>query len=295
MKTLYYLSFVLSPLCLISCGFDNPDTPSYAGEELSVIPEISSAEAVYATPPIEEVGDPIPEPVSVEPEFYNNISEIPVPNGFERVVLEDGSFGSYLRHFPIRPIDTVFLYDGRPKWNQRVHHAVLELEIGKRDLQQCADVVMHLRAEYLWEKKKYSDISFLFASGKTSKYNTYVGSDKSYKRFLKYLNHVYNWANTGSLRKQMQPIDAKDMQVGDVFVQAGRPYGHAMIVVDMAENAATGKKVFLLAQGYIPAQDAEVVVNPNSSALSPWYDCEIGNILNTPEWTFYREDLRRFK
>ena len=227
---------------------------------------------------------------------WRKISDAPTPAGFTRVETLSGSFAEYLRDFPLRPDqDTVFLYDGRPKWNQRVHCAILDIEIGKRDLQQCADVVMHMRAEYLWKRKEYDAISFDFVSGKKADYREYAAGDYSMRKFLKYLTYVYSYANTSSLRKQMRPVDSSEMQIGDVFVQAGRPYGHAMIVVDMARNATTGENIFMLAQGFIPAQDGELVINPNDDALSPWFSTNFGETLRTPQWLFYREDLRRFR
>jgi hypothetical protein len=40
--------------------------------------------------------------------------------------------------------------------------------------------------------------------------------------------------------------------VGDVFIRGGSP-GHAMLVVDMGEDAA-GRKIYLVAQSYMPSQ-----------------------------------------
>jgi hypothetical protein len=81
------------------------------------------------------------------------------------------------------------------------------------------------------------------------------------------------------------------MQIGDVFIKAGRP-GHAVIVVDMAE--CEGDKVFLLAQSFMPAQEVHILKNLQDSELSPWYDLDLEDDLQTPEWTFELQALRRF-
>ena len=84
-----------------------------------------------------------------------------------------------------------------------------------------------------------------------------------------------------------------EMRIGDVFIQGGFP-GHAVIVVDMAKNKATGKKIFLLAQSYMPAQDIHILKNPNHDALDPWYELDFEGPLYTPEWTFGKDNLKRF-
>jgi hypothetical protein len=67
------------------------------------------------------------------------------------------------------------------------------------------------------------------------------------------------------------------------------------MVVDMAIKSQTGAKVFLLAQSYMPAQDVHILRNPTDAVLTPWYGIEIGDVLYTPEWTFGKNQLRRFK
>ena len=86
--------------------------------------------------------------------------------------------------------------------------------------------------------------------------------------------------------------DISLMKIGDVFIQGGFP-GHAILVVDMAVNGS-GKKLFLLVQSYMPAQEIHVLNNPVDSDSSPWYKLDFGEILYTPEWTFTRNDLKRF-
>jgi hypothetical protein len=62
--------------------------------------------------------------------------------------------------------------------------------------------------------------------------------------------------------------------------------GHAVTVVAMAEDQNKGRKVFLLAQSFLPAQDIHVLKNRNDKTLSPWYDLNFEKTLEAPEWTF---------
>jgi len=83
------------------------------------------------------------------------------------------------------------------------------------------------------------------------------------------------------------------MQIGDVFIKGGFP-GHAVVVLDMAENDRTGQRVFLLAQSYMPAQDIHIMKNPTNASLSPWYKIPLDDTLRTPEWIFEKFDLKCF-
>lgn len=223
------------------------------------------------------------------------ISEIVLPENFKRIALDSNSFQFFLRNFPLAKDNTVYYFNGEEKYNQNNQYAVLDIDIGNKDLQQCADAVMRLRAEYLFSKKQYSKIHFNFLSdGKPRYYNTYAGSDHSYKTFRKYMNYIFCYANTSSLYNEMKKVEIKEMQIGDVFIQKGKPYGHAIIVVDMAVNINTGEKLFLIAQSFMPAQSIHILKNFNNTDLSPWYSLEFGQELYTPEWPFTKDDLRRF-
>jgi hypothetical protein len=85
----------------------------------------------------------------------------------------------------------------------------------------------------------------------------------------------------------------EEIQIGDIFIKSGFP-GHAVIVVDLAVEPTTGKKVFLLAQSYMPAQEIHVLRNANNEKMSPWYEVNGDDKLYTPEWTFEWLELRRF-
>jgi Domain of unknown function (4846) len=221
------------------------------------------------------------------PELYKTIGAIKEPVGFKRDSSTPGSFSAWLRTIPLKKDNTVYLYNGKRKRNQYAQFAVLDISVGDKDLQQCADAVMRLRAEYLYAQKRYSAISFMDYGGKW--YN-WSGNDNR-PAFDNYLQTVFGWCGSASLEKQLKPVARfNDLKAGDVFVHGGFP-GHAMIVADIAVNEK-GEKIFMLVQGYQPAQDIHVVINPNDNHLSPWYIINDEDEISTPGWTFYKKELR---
>ena len=183
---------------------------------------------------------------------------------------------------------TVYLYNGIPKRNQSAQFAVIDISVGNKDLQQCADAVMRLRAEYLYSQKRFSEISFSDNNHHEYKLNALMDR----KHFDNYLDNVFAKCGTLSLEKQLRSIDKiNDVEPGDVLIQGGSP-GHAMIVVDMAVNKF-GKKIFLLAQSYMPAQDIHIVINPANKNLSPWFELNSDTIY-TPEWVFAKGHFKKW-
>lgn len=242
------------------------------------------------------------------------INRIRAPFGFDRYRHEVGTFAHWLQRLPLKPGNPkVYLYDGSPKWNQNAHCYVVDIETGTKDLQQCADALMRLRAEYLYSNDQQDDIHFKYTNGATVTYSkwkagympvpqsggkvSWVASSKAgagYKKFMFYLIQVYNYAGTHSLDKELDKLDFDEMEPGDIIIEGGFP-GHGIIVVDMAKHRETGEKLFMLAQSYMPAQDIQILRNYNNPKLSPWYSMdEIDYILNTPEWEFDTDDLRRW-
>lgn len=244
----------------------------------------------------------------------DSVSErILCPDGFERIKEEDHTFGSFLRNNPLKPHGTeVLLFDGRMKGNQSIHAAVFDIDIGDRDLQQCADATMRLWAEYLRSINQESAIHFEFTNGFLVEYSKWMDGyrikvegnnvswiksrepSNNYDTFMSYMQTIYTYAGTLSLSNELQSVLVDDMKIGDVFVQGGSP-GHAVIVVDMAINNKTGERLFLLAQSFMPAQDIHILTNPNNELLSPWYLLDDRDILETPEWKFKKVDLKRYE
>lgn len=233
------------------------------------------------------------------------------PTGYQRISLETPNFAAYLQQLPLKPQGSlVHYYNGAEKTTPGVYAAVVDMEIGKRDLQQCADAVMRLRGEFLFQQERYDDIRFNFTNGFDMTfakwrqgYRVKVAGNKvswvkskspssSYANFRSYMNMVFAYAGTLSLAKELRSVPLSEMQIGDVFIQGGSP-GHAVIVVDMAINAQ-GEKLFMLAQSYMPAQDIQVLQNPNQASISPWYPLPKGEDVATPEWNFSIHDLKRF-
>ncbi|QCW99030.1 hypothetical protein FGM00_02440 [Aggregatimonas sangjinii] len=236
-----------------------------------------------------------------------------VPKGFVRTQIDSNSFANYLRYLPLKQDGAeVRYFDGRSKPNTNVYDAVVDLPIGNRDLHQCADAVIRLRADYLFQNKKYDSINFNFTNGFKADYANWrkgkrivvdgnqvfwkqkAQASNSPATFWKYLEMVFSYAGTASLSKELKKVSLSEMRIGDIFIKGGFP-GHAVIVVDMATDKANNEKLFLLAQSYMPAQEIQLLTNPNDGELSPWYSASaIATELRTPEWTFERSDLKRF-
>ena len=245
---------------------------------------------------------------------YNTIAGcIKVPQGYSRIFAEPGSFAEWLRNLPLKPgHPPVHLYNGNLKSNQSAHYEVVDIDVGTKDLQQCADAIIRLRAEYLYSKGDYRAIHFNFTSGDTARFSEWIDGfrpkvvgnnvswhktasiDSSYENFQAYLECVMIYAGSYSLKRELQKVeDIKTMKIGDIFIQGGFP-GHAVLIVDIAENKSTGEKAFLLAQSYMPAQDIHILKSFDND-INPWYKLDFGDTLRTPEWTFTRRDLYRFR
>src|SRR4030095_7684570 len=112
----------------------------------------------------------------------------------------------------------------------------------------------------------------------------------TYKDFRNYMEFVFTYAGTLSLSKSLKQKNIKDIAAGDVFIFGGSP-GHAVIVVDVAENK-NGEKVFMIAQSYMPAQETQILKNMNDDQLSPWYSANVVGKLYTPQWTFDVQQLK---
>lgn len=239
-------------------------------------------------------------------------SRILMPEGYERNSAEAGSLTEFLRTYSLKEHGSpVLLYDGSEKRNQDAHVAVFELPIEARDLQQCADSVMRVYAEYYWYAQKYEKIRFHFTNGFLAEYGKWregyrisvegnnvswvknADYDDSYETFMKYMRMVFTYAGTLSMEQESENISVEEARVGDVILKGGSP-GHVVMIVDVCENGQ-GEKAFLLAQGYMPAQEFHVLKN-SLHEENPWYyEEELTGSIRTPEYGFTEGCLKRLK
>ncbi len=217
------------------------------------------------------------------------VARIPPPAGLQRIASEPGSFAHWLRFLPLKPGQgQVLLHTTKPKHNQNAHFAVIDIDTGKKNLQQAAGAIVRLRAEYL------------VAAGRGDEWPlNFTAEAPSRAEFRKCLDAALARMSTRSLAAELVPVNsARDMRIGDVFIHPGTP-GHAAIVVDLAEYPKTGQKGFILAQSFIPAQDMHILVNPANPQAGPWYPAPPEDnpnaTLRTPEWTFSFGELMRFE
>nr|WP_315026509.1 DUF4846 domain-containing protein [uncultured Chryseobacterium sp.] len=215
------------------------------------------------------------------------------PQNYQWQEAKSDSFGYFIENFNLKPYGAQILkYDGSPISTQHLHEAVLDIDTGNKDLQQCADAVIRLRAEYLYKLKKTDDIKFHFTSGDLLSWNDYKNGtrafvngntvnfrkttefDDSYQNFRNYLDLIFNYAGTISLNKETKPVvKNSDLKTGDILITPGSP-GHVVFIAGVCKNKE-GKRLFLLGEGFTPAQSVHLLSNPFNKNISPWYDLDI--------------------
>lgn len=225
------------------------------------------------------------------------------PEGYTKDTYEEESFGAFVRDYSLQEDKAlVHLYDGREKGNQSSVAAIFSMPLGDRDLQQCADSVIRMYAEYFYQKEQYDNMRFHFVNGSECSYLKWMEGyrvkfyndkptwektakkDNSYETFESYLNMVFSYASTISLDEECEEITFQEVKIGDVFIHSGSP-GHVVMVVDVCTNKE-GKKAVLLGQGFMPAQEFHVITNPRHSE-DPWYyEEELDSPFETADYTF---------
>ena len=192
------------------------------------------------------------------------IGDISAPVGYTRV---NGSYAEFMRSLPLKKRGSkVQLYTGGDARFQWLSTGVIDLPMLSNS-EQCADMTMRLRAEYLFSQGRYSEIRFRDVNGNTLRYHG-GGSRQALESFLK---NAYGVCSTFSVSRETEPRPISEVQPGDVLVYPARKIegmGHALIVVDVARK---GKKVAIMcAEGNTPARELHIVRNLNP-VENPWF------------------------
>jgi len=213
----------------------------------------------------------------------------PAPPGYQRVKVVAGSFAEWLRFLPMAPEGTpAKSWDGKETLSADDDYlaGVVAIDTGTPDLQQSSDVIVRLHAEYLWSRGEKDKISYLSATklnmplSRWEKGQRLIPSgpnvfwvikgkpaEVDHAEFRRYLDAVFNWANSTSLAQRSTPVDnPKQLVAGDFFLQSQEP-NHVAVVLDVAEKPS-GERVALLGQARNPAESIHVV---RPGKATPWF------------------------
>ena len=228
-------------------------------------------------------------------------ARFPTPPGYRRVAVEPGSFGEWLRGLPLAAPGTPIVNNS----GDTVHAgddpyvaAVVAIDVGAGDLQQSADAITRLHAEWLWASDKPDAISYRSASKLDMPFSRWAKGqrllpsgpnvfwvvkgkphDPNYNDFRQYIDAVMLWSNNVSLAMRADRVsDPAQLTAGDFFLQT-RGKGYAVLVLDVAQKP-TGERVALLGQALqSPAQSMHVLRLGQATA---WFSMRPPNPVLTP-------------
>jgi len=242
---------------------------------------------------------------NAQPEFdfkpFVNVSLTP------KQIADTNSWEYFLQHLPEKQAPIID-YQGNAVSDQSKHFSVINYDVGTRDLQQCADALMRLRAEYLFAQKRFNEIGFHFTSGDFYSFTDYCNGKKPLPKgnkvafiststhpqntqsLRKYLDIVYTYAGTISLAKELKITSV--FEIGTVVITPGSP-GHCFIITDEA-TSPSGEKLYKLVEGYTPAQSIYVLKNTDDPSLGFWHRLKEGTI-TTASYKFSSYKLKSFE
>ena len=161
------------------------------------------------------------------------VSRVNIPDGYKRVIYPKESFQEYLRNYKLKPFGSKIInYDDSEYFWQGGHIGILEIPVPKNGLQQCADALIRVRSEYLWNTNQKDKIGFNFTSGHYCSWKKYAEgyrpkikgnkvtfhkiekTNNSKENFYKYLNLIYMYSGTLSLFNELKQVDDSDLKIG---------------------------------------------------------------------------------
>jgi hypothetical protein len=265
-------------------------TPAPAQDETCQPPDAETAARMYPWP-------------RRHPSYEAACSRISPPPGAKRVSVSAGSYAHWLRHLPLLPPNTpVRRYDGSEiSWATQMTAAVVDLDVGTEDLQQCMDSIIRLRAEYHWSRGRPDAIRFPYAGGLHFSFDEWrrglrprknaagkqelapsAAPSDGRKSLLKYLRFMF--AMTGTAHYPSAPrVAFEKLEAGDFFLEPSpspQQLGHALVILDIARDTS-GRTWALVGQGFTPAQDFHIL---RASSSSAWFELTPQKPVQFPSW-----------
>lgn len=263
------------------------------------------------------------EPEPIDPRAYSWVADLdevpastalstryPVPDGYARVDVDPASFAAWLRGLPVR-IDRRAVHDHRGRRTGGDSAGVIALDVGDKDLQQCADTLLRLHGEWLWSRGRSGEIAYHFTSGDRSSFADWVDGRRLKIEGPKvvpvevdpvahdraalhaWFEQLFMYAGTRSLVLDTDPVGLdRPIAAGDLLLRPGSP-GHVVMVLDVAEGR-DGEQIAVIGQGSMPAQEFHVIPGPIAGA---WFRFPAGEDIevDVPGWgALPRSSLRRF-
>lgn len=247
---------------------------------------------------------------SLNPDGTTLETRIVSPEGYTRVPVENGSFGGYLRKYPLLPDDIKLpVFDGSTINSSDVA-AVFDISLGDDGYQQCADSVIRLYSDYFYETGQFDKISFMFSNGDVCDYNRWKKGkrmlafadysfeipaafpDSSEQQYRNYLKEVMRYAGTLSLQKESKVISPDELCTGDIICNDV----HVVMIVDEAVNE-NGEKCYLIGQSFIPAVCFHIITKTEGKEVTPWFTQEYlsKDFFTVGSFPFNKNDIRRWK
>ena len=214
-------------------------------------------------------------------------SRFPTPEGFKRIPVDSYSYSDWLRNLPVLPKgESVKDYKGkiRTMSNDTTLASIVAYNIKGKKLEQCMDIIIRWRAEYLYSNNLTDEILFNLPGNFLLKWLDWKNGwrpiysgininlaktenpDSSRKCFEKYLWEVFYYSYTQTAYFAYAKIESHHVQIGDFIVKKGKK-GHAVLIVDLAEDK-TGNKIALIGHGDTPARQFYIL---NYKKDIPWF------------------------
>ena len=232
-------------------------------------------------------------------------------NGYQ-CKCKERTFAEYICNLTLKPkYHKVHLYNGELRSWQIPLERVVDIDVDSKGLQQCADALIRLYAEYLFANKEYDKIHFSLTNGFNMQYKRWAEGDRvivkgnstqwkvkaakkdySHSAFMRYLTIVFKYAGTYSLNKDLKPCNygknfASKLKTGDILIHPADimkgTLGHAIMFIQRRGDE------FIFLQSFTPAQEIEVF---SSKYVEFGYNANVMSVLG---YDFQSQNIKHFE